>query len=53
MTGEWAKAKAGQYIGSKPPFGYKLDPNDRHHLVIDEPAADTDKSSLQLMVLRW
>ena len=36
-----AKAKAGQYIGSRPPFGYKLDPNDRHHLIIDEPAAET------------
>lgn len=35
-----AKAKAGQYIGSKPPFGYKLDPNDRHHLIVDEPAAE-------------
>ncbi|MBR6984837.1 MAG: recombinase family protein [Ruminococcus sp.] len=40
-TAKKAKAKAGQYIGSKPPFGYKLDPNDRHHLVIDEPAAET------------
>lgn len=36
-----AKAKAGQCIGSRPPFGYKLDPNDRHHLIIDEPAAET------------
>ena len=35
-----AKAKAGQFIGSKPPFGYKLDPNDRHHLIVDEPAAE-------------
>ena len=40
-TAKKAKAKAGQFIGSKPPFGYKLDPNDRHHLVIDEPAAET------------
>lgn len=34
-----AKAKAGQFIGSKAPFGYKIDPNDRHHLIVDEPAA--------------
>ena len=34
------KAKAGQFMGSKPPFGYKLDPNDRHHLMIGEPAAE-------------
>lgn len=35
-----AKAQSGQFIGSKPPFGYKLDPNDRHHLIPDEPAAE-------------
>ena len=34
-----AKARAGQFIGSKAPFGYKIDPNDRHHLIVDEPAA--------------
>lgn len=34
-----AKARSGQYVGSKPPFGYKNDPSDRHHLIIDEPAA--------------
>lgn len=43
-----AKAKAGQYIGSKPPFGYKLDPNDRHHLVIDEPAAEVVRRIFRL-----
>ncbi len=43
-----AKARAGQYIGSKPPFGYKLDPNDRHHLVIDEPAAETVRRIFRL-----
>ena len=34
-----AKARAGQFIGSKAPFGYKIDPNDRHHLIADESAA--------------
>lgn len=34
-----AKARDGQFIGSKAPFGYKIDPNDRHHLIVDEPAA--------------
>jgi len=29
-TAKKAKAKAGQYIGSKPPFGYKLDPRGSH-----------------------
>ena len=45
-----AKAKEGQYIGSRPPFGYKLDPKDRHHLVIDEPAAETVRRILLLDV---
>lgn len=35
-----AKARDGQFMGSKAPFGYKIDPNDRHHLIIDEPAAE-------------
>ena len=43
-----AKAKEGQYIGSRPPFGYKLDPKDRHHLVIDEPAAETVRRIFRL-----
>jgi len=32
-------AMSGKYVGSNPPYGYKLDPNDRHHLVIDEAVA--------------
>ncbi len=43
-----AKAKAGQFMGSKPPFGYKLDPNDRHHLVVDEPAAEVVRRIFRL-----
>ena len=34
-----AKARDGQFIGSKAPFGYKIDPANRHHLIVDEPAA--------------
>lgn len=34
-----ALAKEGKFIGSRAPFGYIKDPNDRHHLVIDEEAA--------------
>ncbi len=34
-----ALAKEGKFIGSRAPFGYMKDPNDRHHLVIDEEAA--------------
>jgi len=35
-----ALAKEGKYIGSRPPFGYIKDPKDRHHLIVDEEAAD-------------
>lgn len=34
-----ALAKEGKFIGSRAPFGYIKDPNDRHHLIIDEEAA--------------
>ena len=34
-----SKRRQGQYIGSVPLYGYKKDPEDRHRLVIDEPAA--------------
>lgn len=29
----------GKYDGGRPPYGYMIDPNDRHHLVIDEETA--------------
>ena len=43
-----AKARDGQFIGSKAPFGYKIDPNDRHHLIVDEPAAQVVKRTFRL-----
>jgi site-specific DNA recombinase len=43
-----AKARDGQFIGSKAPFGYKIDPNDRHHLIVDEPAAQVVKRIFRL-----
>lgn len=36
-----ALAKEGKYIGSRPPFGYIKNPENRHHLIIDEEAAET------------
>ena len=36
-----ARSDSGKHITSKIPFGYKLDPNDKHKWVIDEPAAET------------
>lgn len=43
-----AKARDGQFIGSKAPFGYKINPNDRHHLIVDEPAAQVVKRIFRL-----
>ena len=34
-----AMAQAGKYIGSKAPFGYVKDPEDKHRLLVDEEAA--------------
>lgn len=34
-----AKMKNGQFLGSSCPYGYKKDPKDHNHLVIDEYAA--------------
>ncbi len=31
--------KAGKFIGAYAPYGYVKDPADKHHLIIDEPAA--------------
>ena len=31
-----AKMKEGKFISGRSPFGYKIDPNDKNHLVIDE-----------------
>jgi hypothetical protein len=33
------KREQGQFIGSFAPYGYKIDPEDKHHLVIDEETA--------------
>ena len=32
-------AKSGQYVAGTPPYGYMLDPNDKHHLIINEDEA--------------
>jgi site-specific DNA recombinase len=43
-----ARAKAGMYLGGHAPFGYIKDPDDRHHLVIDQPAADIVREIFQM-----
>lgn len=43
-----ALAKEGKYIGSRPPFGYKKDPDNKHHLIVDDEAASVVKSIFQM-----
>ena len=33
------KREQGQFIGSFAPYGYQIDPSDKHHLIIDEETA--------------
>lgn len=33
------RMQEGSYIGNFAPFGYRKDPNDKHHLIVDETAA--------------
>lgn len=43
-----ARAGSGMFIGSRAPFGYLKDPNDRHHLIVDPKAAEVVKSIFQM-----
>ncbi|MCC8156122.1 MAG: recombinase family protein [Oscillospiraceae bacterium] len=36
-----ACAEDGKFVGSNPAYGYKRDPEDKHHLIIDEETAPT------------
>lgn len=38
----------GQYTGSFAPYGYKKDPKDKYHLVIDEPSAKVVRMIFEL-----
>lgn len=38
-----AMAKRGLFIAGTPPYGYKIDPDDKHHLIIDEEEAKNVK----------
>ena len=43
------KAKRGQFFGSMPPFGYKKDPNNKNHLIIDEDAAPVVRTIFEMV----
>ena len=42
-----ACAESGKFMGTYPAYGYKRDPEDKHHLVIDEETAPTVRRILR------
>ena len=44
------KRKRGEFIGSFAPFGYKKDPNNKHHLLVDDEAAQIVRKIFDLFV---
>lgn len=44
------KSKKGWFLGSKAPYGYNLDPDDKHHLVINEETAPVVKHIFDLVL---
>ena len=42
------RARQGLFIASRAPYGYKKDPNDKHHLIVDEPAAEVVRRIFQM-----
>lgn len=44
------KREQGQFIGSFAPYGYQIDPNDKHHLVVDEETAPVVKMIFNMYV---
>ncbi|HAJ97823.1 MAG TPA: hypothetical protein DCO72_08830 [Ruminococcus sp.] len=44
------KREQGQFIGSFAPYGYQIDPNDKHHLVIDPETAPIVKQIFAMYI---
>lgn len=44
------KREQGQFIGSFAPYGYLIDPNDKHHLIIDEETAPVVRQIFDMYV---
>lgn len=42
------RARQGLFIASRAPYGYKKDPNDKHRLIVDEPAAEVVRRIFRL-----
>ena len=43
-----ARAAEGKFLGNHGPFGYIRDPEDRHHLIVDPPAAEVVRRIFKL-----
>lgn len=43
-----AKMKEGKYVGGRAPYGYKKDPNNKNHLIIDKEQAKVVKTIYNL-----
>ena len=42
------RANKGYYISAQTPYGYKVDPKDRNHLIVDEEAAEVVREIFRL-----
>ena len=43
-----AMAKSGKFVSGTPPYGYDLDPEDKHHLVINKDEAEVVKKIFEM-----
>lgn len=43
-----AKMKEGKYVGGRAPYGYKKDPNNKNHLIVDKEQAQVVKTIYNL-----
>ena len=49
-TALYTKQRAGKWVGGCPPFGYKINPEDKNHLVIDEEESVIVKRMFKLFL---
>lgn len=52
-TAKNARASQGKFMGTTAPFGYKKDPKDKNHLIIDEETAPTVRRMFELALQHY
>ncbi len=52
-TAKFMRASQGKFMGVTAPFGYKKDPNDKNHLIIDERTAPTVRYIFELALQNY